>query len=404
MPVEVILPKVDMDMATGKIAKWHVKEGQAVKKGGLLFEIETDKAAMEIDAPSDGIIRNITAVEGAVVPVGQAVALIYQDGEATSAPLTSQLLPPVKPITPAPRPDVEQTAVLPAASASGRFRATPLARRLAKQGGVTLENITGSGPRGRIAAIDVQGALAKPVAPQRAEQGGIEVISVDGMYRTTAQRLTLSKQTIPHFHLTVNCNLTRLSEIREILNAQAPQDALKLPVWKLSLNDFIIKAMASALKQVPDANVTWADEDIHRHHSCDVGVAVALEDGLFTPVVKAAETKTLSQISKEMKDLATRAKARKLLPSEYQGGTTTISNLGMYGIEQFTAIINPPRATILAVGAGTERFVPVNGLPVLRTQMTCTLSCDHRAVDGVLGAQLLAAFRTFIEDPALMLA
>ena len=404
MPVEVILPKVDMDMATGKIAKWHVKEGDAVKKGALLFEIETDKAAMEIDAPSDGIIRNITAAEGAIIPVGQAVALIYQDGEIASALLTSEPLPPVKPVAPAPRPDAEQTAVLPAASASGRFPATPLAKRLARDGGIILDNIPGSGPRGRIAAIDVQAALAKPVVPQRAEPGGFEVIPVDGMRRTIAQRLTLSKQTIPHFYLTVNCDLTRLSEIRETLNAQAPRDAQKLPVWKLSINDFIIKAMASALKQVPDANVTWTDESIHRHHSCDVGVAVAVEGGLFTPVVRAAETKTLSQISKEMKDLAARARARKLCPVEYQGGTTTISNLGMYGIEQFTAIINPPQATILAVGAGMERFVPINGLPVLRSRMTCTLSCDHRAVDGALGAQLLAAFRTFIEEPALMLA
>jgi pyruvate dehydrogenase E2 component (dihydrolipoamide acetyltransferase) len=401
MPVEVILPKVDMDMATGKIAKWHVKEGDAVKKGVLLFEIETDKAAMEIDAPSDGIIRNITAIEGAVVPVGQAVALIYQDGETASAHVAVEPLSPVKPITPAPRPDAEQNAVLPAASASGRFPATPLARRLARQGGITLENIPGSGPRGRIAAIDVQGTLAKLVAPHRGEPGSFEAIPLDAMRRTIAQRLTLSKKTIPHFYLTANCDLTRLSEIREILNAQAPQT---FPIWKLSINDFIIKAMASALKQVPDANVTWADEGIHRHHNCDVGVAVAVEGGLFTPVVRAAETKTLSQISKEMKDLASRARARKLLPAEYQGGTTTISNLGMYGIEQFTAIINPPQATILAVGAGMERFVPVNGLPVLQAQMTCTLSCDHRAVDGALGAQLLVAFRTFIEEPALMLA
>jgi pyruvate dehydrogenase E2 component (dihydrolipoamide acetyltransferase) len=405
MPVEVILPKVDMDMATGKIAKWHVKEGDAVRKGALLFEIETDKAAMEIDAPGDGIIRNITAVEGAVIPVGQTVAFIYQDGEsAASAPAAAEPLPPVTPITPAPRPDAVSPAVLPAVSASGRLPATPLARRLAKQGGITLENIVGSGPRGRISAIDVQGALAKPAVFQHAEPGSFEVIPLDAMRRTIAQRLTLSKQTIPHFYLSVNCDLTRLSEIRQRLNIHAPKDAMKRPVWKLSVNDFIIKAMASALKQVPDANVTWAEDGIHRHHSCDVGVAVAVEGGLFTPVVRAAETKTLSQISKEMKDLATRARARKLLPSEYQGGTTTISNLGMYGIEQFTAIINPPHATILAVGAAMERFVPVNGLPVLRTQMTCTLACDHRAVDGALGAQLLAAFRTFIEDPALMLA
>jgi len=401
MPVEVILPKVDMDMATGKIAKWHVKEGDAVKKGALLFEIETDKASMEIDASSDGIIRNITAVEGAIVPVGQAVAMIYQDGETVSASIAAQPLPPVKPITPAPRPDAEQPAVIPAASASGRFPATPLARRLARESGIALESIAGSGPRGRIAAIDVRGALARPAVPQRE---GTDLISVDGMRRTIAQRLTLSKQTIPHFYLTVNCDLTRLSEIRERLNAHAPRDAQKLPVWKLSINDFIIKAMASALNQVSDANVIWADEGILKHHSCDVGVAVAVKGGLFTPVVRAAETKSLSQISKEMRDLAGRARARKLLPAEYQGGTTTISNLGMYGIEQFTAIINPPHATILAVGAGIERFIPIKGQPVLRTQMTCTLSCDHRAVDGAVGAQLLAAFRTFIEEPALMLA
>lgn len=404
MPIEVILPKVDMDMATGKIAKWHVKDGDAVRKGALLFEIETDKAAMEIDAPGDGIIRNITAAEGAVIPVGQTVALIYQDGESAAAPAAPESLPPVKPITPAPRPDAVPTAVLPAASASGRFPATPLARRLAKQGGLALESIAGSGPRGRISAADVHGALARPAAPQHAEPGSYQVTPLDGMRRTIAQRLTLSKQTVPHFYLTVNCDLTRLSEIRERLNAHAPRDERKLPVWKLSINDFIIKAMASALRQVPDANVTWADEAIHKYHSCDVGVAVAVEGGLFTPVVRAAESKSLSQISMEMKDLAARARARKLLPSEYQGGTTTISNLGMFGIEQFTAIINPPQATILAVGAGLERFVPVKGQPVLRTQMTCALSCDHRAVDGALGAQLLAAFKTFIEEPALMLA
>jgi pyruvate dehydrogenase E2 component (dihydrolipoamide acetyltransferase) len=403
MPVEVIMPKVDMDMATGKIAKWHVREGDAVKKGALLFEIETDKAAMEIDAPSDGVIRNITAVEGAIVPVGQTVVLIYQEGEAALKPAVSELSHPVRPIPPAPRPDAVQNAVLPAASASGHFPATPLARRLARQGGITIETITGSGPRGRIAAIDVQGALAlaRPAVPPG---DGSELIPLDGMRRTIAQRLTLSKQTVPHIYLTASCDLTRLSEIREILNAQAPRDEKKLPVWKLSINDFIIKAMALALRQVPDANVTWTDEGILKHHNCDIGVAVAVEGGLFTPIVRAAETKSLSQISKEMKDLAARTRARKLLPAEYEGGTTTISNLGMYGIEQFTAIINPPHATILAVGAGIERFVPIDGRPVLRTQMTCTLSCDHRAVDGALGAQLLAAFRTFIEEPALMLA
>jgi pyruvate dehydrogenase E2 component (dihydrolipoamide acetyltransferase) len=405
MPVEVILPKVDMDMATGKIAKWHVKEGDAVTKGAVLFEIETDKALMEIDAPSDGIIRDIMAAEGAVVPVGHAVALIYQEGEAPSTLAIAEPLPPARPIPMGPR-EGGVPNVLPVASAFGHFPATPLARRLARERGVLLENIAGSGPRGRIAAIDVRGALAlaRPTVPRHADPDSYEVIPADEIRRTITQRLTLSKKTIPHFYLTATCDLTRLLEIREILNAQAPRDEKKLPIWKLSINDFIIKAMALALKQVPDANVTWVDERILKHRSCDVGVAVAAEGGLFTPIVRSAEAKSLSQISKEMKDLVTRARARKLLPAEYQGGTTTISNLGMYGIEQFIAIINPPHATILAVGAGTQRFVPVDGLPVLRSQMTCTLSCDHRAVDGAPGAQLLTAFRTFIEEPTLMLA
>jgi pyruvate dehydrogenase E2 component (dihydrolipoamide acetyltransferase) len=224
------------------------------------------------------------------------------------------------------------------------------------------------------------------------------------MRRTIAARLTESKQTVPHFYLSVACTIDRLKAAREQLNASAPKGADGKPLWKLSINDFIIKAMGLALQKVPEANVTWAGDAILRHKSSDVGVAVAVEGGLFTPVVRSVETKTLGAISLEMKDLAARARARKLGPSEYQGGSAAISNLGMYGIEQFTAIINPPQATILAVGAGVERFVPVNGQPVLATQMSCTLSCDHRAVDGAVGAALLQAFRGLIEEPLLMLA
>lgn len=412
MPLEVILPKVDMDMATGKIAKWHVKEGDAVTKGMLLFEIETDKASMEIDAASHGIIRGIVAVEGAIVPVGQAVAFIYQEGEAH--------VPGKAVASSAPAIAAEAAALIPTpqsimTAAPGGLRATPLAKRLARQLGISLEGVTGSGPRGRIVAADVQ--LARQTAPavqpapaaldtvtQNYAPGSYDLVPLDGMRRTIAQRLTLSKQTVPHFYLTSTCDLGNLAEIRERLNLHAPRDAHKVALWKLSINDFIIKALALALKQVPDANVTWSDNGILRHHTSDVGVAVAVEGGLFTPVVRAAETKLLSQISTEMKDLAGKARKRKLLPSEYQGGTSAISNLGMFGIEQFTAIINPPHATILAVGAAVERFVPVNKQPVLRSQMACTLSCDHRAVDGAVGAQLLAAFRSFIEEPALMLA
>jgi pyruvate dehydrogenase E2 component (dihydrolipoamide acetyltransferase) len=299
------------------------------------------------------------------------------------------------------------------------LRATPLARRLARQKGINLAVVSGSGPRGRIVANDVETAkiitpvaaaamstAAQPLSAVVANYapGSFEVKPLDGMRRTIAQRLVQSKQTVPHFYLSVSCVLDELQAVRERLNLHAPKGADKSPLWKLSVNDFVIKALALALQRVPDANVTWSDDGILQHRSSDVGVAVSVEGGLFTPVVRSAETKTLSQISLEMKDLAARARARKLKPDEYQGGTTAVSNLGMFGIEDFSAIINPPHATILAVGAGIEQFVPVDGKPVLKTVMKCTLSCDHRAVDGALGAQLLAALKQLIEEPALMLA
>jgi len=408
MAVEVILPRVDMDMATGKISKWHVKDGEAVKKGAALFEIETDKAAMEIEAPADGIVRNIIVGEGQSAAVGSAVAYLYAEGEAVSAPQHKAAAVEQKPerIAAAPPTPVPQIA-----SASGGLRATPLARRLARQAGVTLTAVSGSGPHGRIVAEDVRKAGEKPV-PRAADDspaklyapGSFDVQPIDGMRRTIAQRLTQSKQTIPHFYLTVTCTLDSLLAVRERLNASAPLDPEKKPLWRLSVNDFIIKAMALALQKVPAANVTWTEDGILRHHASDIGVAVAVEGGLFTPVVRGADTKTLGQISQEMKALAANARAKKLQPADYQGGTAAISNLGMFGIEEFTAIINPPHATILAVGAGIEGFVPVNGQPALRTLMKCTLSCDHRAVDGAVGAELLQAFRRLIEDPVLMLA
>ncbi|MFT3989526.1 dihydrolipoamide acetyltransferase family protein [Aestuariivirga sp.] len=412
MAIEVILPRVDMDMATGKISKWHVKDGEAVKKGAALFEIETDKAAMEIEAPADGIVRNIIVAEGQSAAVGSAVAYLYAEGEAVSIPQPKAAAVEQKSqsIAAAPAPSAQQIV-----SISDGLRATPLARRLARQAGVMLAGVTGSGPRGRIVADDVRKAQEKapaPAAPSRAADdpaklyapGSFDVQPIDGMRRTIAQRLTQSKQTIPHFYLTVTCTLDALLAARERLNASAPLDAEKKPLWRLSVNDFIIKAMALALQKVPTANVTWTEDGILRHHASDVGVAVAVEGGLFTPVVRGAETKTLAQISQEMKALAAKARARKLQPADCQGGTAAISNLGMFGIEEFTAIINPPHASILAVGAGIEGFVPVNGQPALRTLMKCTLSCDHRAVDGAVGAELLQAFRSLIEDPVLMLA
>jgi pyruvate dehydrogenase E2 component (dihydrolipoamide acetyltransferase) len=413
MAVEVILPRVDMDMVQAKISKWHVKDGDAVTAGAALFEIETDKAAMEIEAPASGIVRNISVAEGASAAVGSAVAYIYADGEAVAAPNPVTAAVPARPLAAAagsaPANPVASTPV----SAADGIRATPLARRLARQAGLGLSAIAGSGPHGRIVADDVRSAAdsqsvaAAPPAEDVTKfyaPGSFENQPVDGMRRTIAQRLTQSKQTVPHFYLAATCTIDRLLEAREALNAAAPRGNDTALLWRLSVNDFVIKALGLALQRVPAANVTWAGDRILQHRVSDVGVAVAVDGGLFTPVLRDVAAKPLSRISTEMKALAAKARARKLVPAEYQGGTTAISNLGMYGIEDFTAIINPPHATILAVGAGIEQFVPVGGQPVLKTRMRCTLSCDHRAVDGAVGADLLQAFRQFIEDPMLMLA
>ena len=409
MAVEVILPKVDMDMTTGIISKWHVKNGDAVEKGAVLFEMETDKSAIEIESPAAGTINNLAEL-GKAIEIGKAVAMIYAAGEVVQEIKAATTALPTKLVA-----SVEVAKPITIVANGTGVRATPLARRLARQKNLSLASLTGSGPRGRIVASDVEnyqaGAAPKaaPAADAAAtmalfEEGSFEIIPLDGMRRTIAQRLTLSKQTVPHFYLSSTCDLTQLIEIRERINARAPQGAEKKALWKLSINDFIIKALALALQQVPAANVTYTDAGILQHRNSDVGVAVSVEGGLFTPILRSVETKSLSEISIEMKDLAARARARKLQPPDYQGGTTAISNLGMFGIEQFTAIINPPQATILAVGAGIEQFVPVNKQPVAKTLMKCTLSCDHRAVDGAVGAALLQAFRSFIEEPALMLA
>ncbi len=406
MAVEVIMPKVDMDMTTGKISLWHVKAGDAVKKGQALFEIETDKSAMEIESPGDGVVQALAGT-GTDIPVGQVVGYILAAGEKVPVANTITVIPA--------KPGTQVLATVAPESPgshergddrfSGKTRATPLARRLARQKGIALVSVTGSGPRGRIVAKDVEAAhVIVPVTAVAPVVGGTTLKPLDGMRRIIAQRLVQSKQTVPHFYLSMSCGLDNLLAVRERLNAHAPKGADKNPLWKLSVNDFVIKALAVALQRVPDANVTWSDEGILQHTSSDVGVAVSVDGGLFTPVIRAAHVKTLSQISLEMKDLATRARARKLRTEEYQGGTTAVSNLGMYGVEDFQAIINPPHATILAVGAGLPQFVPVNGLPVLKTVMKCTLSCDHRAVDGALGAQLLASFKQLMEEPALMLA
>jgi pyruvate dehydrogenase E2 component (dihydrolipoamide acetyltransferase) len=420
MAVEVILPKVDMDMATGTIAKWHVSDGDTVKKGQALFDIETDKSAMEIESPGDGMIKIGRADTNVAIDIGSVVAMIYAKGETvkdvpsvstpTSTVITAKAGTPLEPERgPRLRRDDE-------VGGNGKIRATPLARRLAKQHGVSLSSLKGSGPRGRITSADVQKAeTPKPVAASvqpaadasaiRAlyKTGTYEVKPLDGMRRTIAQRLQHSKQTVPHFYLSATCTIDTLLATRERLNASAPRRADTSPQWKLSINDFVIKAFALALQKVPAANTTFTDDGILFHTASDVGVAVSVEGGLFTPIVRSAESKSLSAISSEMKELAAKARNRKLQAHEYLGGTAAISNLGMFGVESFTAIINPPHASILAVGAAVERFVPVNKQPALVTQMSVTLSVDHRAVDGAVGAELLAAFKALIEDPALML-
>jgi pyruvate dehydrogenase E2 component (dihydrolipoamide acetyltransferase) len=436
MPTNILMPALSPTMEKGKLAKWLKKEGDQVKSGDILAEIETDKATMEVEAVDEGKIGKLLVAEGTDdVAVNTPIAVLLNEGEKASDIKAD--------VVPAPAPKVEKQPEkaapekaptpsekpqqAPAPKGDGRVFASPLARRIAKEKGIDLAALSGSGPHGRIVLKDVETAkpgqvapATRPVsgmpAPQLAapmaddaiakmfEDGSYEVVPHDGMRKIIAARLLQAKQTIPHFYLSLSCDLENLLAVRERLNSFAPLGKDKTPAWKLSVNDFVIKALALALQRVPDANVTWTDGGMLKHKHSDVGVAVAVEGGLFTPVIRAAETKTLSQISLEMKDLAGRARKRRLSPQEYQGGTTAVSNLGMFGIESFSAVINPPHATILAVGAGEKRAVVIGDEIKIRTQMTCTLSCDHRAVDGALGAQLLQAFKALIEEPALMMA
>ena len=443
MPINILMPALSPTMDKGKLTRWLKKEGEPVKSGDVLAEIETDKATMEIEAVDEGTLGKILVADGTEdVAVNTPIAVILAEGESADAiavPAKSEAgakpppaaSPPKQ--TEGPKPATAPTASAPAAApaaaqqpaarqaSNGRVFASPLARRLAKEKGLDLGAVKGSGPHGRIIARDVEAARPGGAAPQRAPGGGLqaampdemilklyepgsyEVVPHDGMRKIIAQRLLQAKQTIPHFYLTVDCKLDELLILREKLNAHAPVDDDKNPAWKLSVNDFMIKSMALALQRVPEANATWTEGGMLRHKHSDVGVAVAIEGGLFTPVVRQAETKSLPQISGEMKDLAGRARKRRLAPHEYQGGTTAISNLGMFGVTEFAAVINPPHASILAVGAGEKRPIVEADAVVVRTLMTVTLSCDHRVVDGALGAKLLGAFKTLIEDPALMM-
>ena len=441
MPVNILMPALSPTMEKGNLAKWLKKEGDPIKSGDIIAEIETDKATMEVEAVDEGTLAKIVIPAGTQdVPVNEIIAVIAGEGEdassvqapaAKAAPAPAPVAAPAPAAVPAPAapaPASAPAAPIVAAPRTGeRIFASPLAKRIAREAGIDIAAIAGSGPHGRVVERDVRAALEggtakaapRPVsggAPAPAPiqgmgdetikkmfaAGSFEEVPHDSMRKTIARRLTEAKSTIPHFYLTVDCELDALLALREQINAAAPIVDGK-PAYKVSVNDFVIKALALALKRVPDANVTWTDGAMLKHTACDVGVAVSIPGGLITPVVRDADKKTLSVISNEMKDFAARAKARKLKPEEYQGGTTAVSNLGMFGIKDFAAVINPPHATILAVGAGEQRIVVKNGAPAVATVMSVTLSTDHRAVDGALGAEFLSAFKTLIEKPMAML-
>ena len=454
MPINILMPALSPTMEKGNLAKWLKKEGDKVKSGDVIAEIETDKATMEVEAVDEGTIAKILVPEGTQdVPVNNVIAVLAGDGEdvkaagagAASAPTAKTEAPKAeapKAAAAAPAPaatpvaksggDVVSNGIMAAptsaASNGARVFSSPLARRLAKEAGIDLSRVTGSGPHGRVVARDIAeaksgkglkpatgagvpaastGAIGAPAMSDQQilalyDEGAYESVPHDSMRRTIAQRLTAATNSMPTFYLTVDCDLGKLASAREEINAAAGKDKDGKPLYKLSVNDFVIKAMALALQKIPEANVSWTEAAMLRHKHSDIGVAVALPFGLITPIIRQAEIKTLSAISNEMKDLAARAKGKKLKPNEYQGGTSSVSNLGMYGIKDFTAVINPPQSSILAVGTSEERAVVRNGQIVAATMMSVTLSCDHRAIDGALGAELITAFKKLIENPVMM--
>ncbi|WP_424179620.1 pyruvate dehydrogenase complex dihydrolipoamide acetyltransferase [Yoonia sp. TsM2_T14_4] len=436
MPTEILMPALSPTMEEGTLAKWHVKEGDKVSSGDILAEIETDKATMEFEAVDEGIMGKIMIAEGTEgVKVNDVIAVLLEEGESaggiSKVPGQARDASAKKADAPAPAPGPRAAAAAPAvapAKDSSRVFASPLARRIAAEKGLDLAGVSGSGPHGRIVKADVQTAKAgatpapttaaapKAEAPKAAttmatgpstdavikmyDGRPYTEVKLDGMRKTIAARLTEAKQSVPHFYLRRDINLDALMAFRGQLNAQLEGRGVKL-----SVNDFIIKACALALQQVPDANAVWAGDRTLKFAKSDVAVAVAIEGGLFTPVLRDAEMKSLSALSAEMKDLATRARDRKLAPQEYQGGSFAISNLGMFGIDNFDAIINPPHAAILAVGAGVKKpIVGKDGALAVATIMSVTLSVDHRVIDGALGANLLAAIKDNLENPLTMLA
>ncbi|EFM59477.1 pyruvate dehydrogenase complex dihydrolipoamide acetyltransferase [Brucella sp. 6810] len=446
MPINITMPALSPTMEEGNLSKWLVKEGDKVAPGDVIAEIETDKATMEVEAVDEGTVAKIVVPAGTEgVKVNALIAVLAEEGEdvaaaakgAGAAPKAEAPKEEPKPAeakkeaaapaaAPAPARS-EQPAAAPAANKGERVFASPLARRIAKDAGVDISAVKGSGPHGRVVQRDVEAALAsggakavsaqaesaaapKPMSDDAIlklfEDGSYEVVPHDGMRKTIARRLVESKQTVPHFYLTIDCELDALLALRSQINAAAPMlktEKGEVPAYKLSVNDMVIKATALALRDVPEANVSWTEGGMIKHKRSDVGVAVSIPGGLITPIVRHAESKTLSAISNEMKDMARRARDRKLKPEEYQGGSTSVSNLGMFGVKDFAAIINPPHATIFAIGAGEERAVVKKGEIKVATVMSVTLSTDHRAVDGALAAELAQAFKRHIENPMGML-
>jgi pyruvate dehydrogenase E2 component (dihydrolipoamide acetyltransferase) len=430
---DILMPALSPTMEEGVLAKWHVKVGDTVKAGDVIAEIETDKATMEVEAVDEGEITDILVAEGSEgVKVNTPIARLKgEDGAAAKAPSNpapQASVPPAGGQSPAKSPPSGEStreaeegapAAEPTPKADGeRIFASPLARRLAAQGNIDLSAIKGTGPHGRIVKRDLEGAptgAAKPAAasaPAAAEprkvqslaqmgipDGSYDLVPLDGMRKAIARRLTDSFRDVPHFPLTIDCRIDGLLAARAKVNALLEKDG-----GKVSVNDFVIKASAMALKAVPEANASYSPEGIAMHHHADVAMAVAIDGGLITPIIRKAETKTLSQIAAESKDLAKRARDRKLKPEEFQGGTFSVSNLGMFGIQSFASIINEPQGAIMSVGAGEQRPVVVDGQLAVATVMTVTLTCDHRVVDGAIGAKFLQVFKAMIEDPVTMLA
>ena len=436
MPTPILMPALSPTMEEGTLAKWNVKEGDEISSGDVIAEIETDKATMEVEAVDEGVVGKILIDEGTEgVKVNAPIAVLLEDGESAGdidlGAVSSNAAPaadtPTKPTpnaapvanggaAPSAAPATPAESAAPTTTSADRVLASPLAKRLAKADGLDLSQVTGTGPHGRIVKRDIEKALkegtGKPAPVRQAAPASVDsrlyppdsydAVKVDGMRKVIAQRLTQSfNQEVPHFPLNVDIELDQLLAARARINATSPKEGDG--AFKLSVNDFIIKASAMALKAVPAANASFTDEAILLHKHADIGVAVAIDGGLITPIVWKAEEKGLKQISAEIKDMAGRAKARKLKPEEYQGGTFSVSNLGMFGITSFASIVNQPHGAIMSVGAGEQRPVVRDGEIVVRTMMTVTLTCDHRVVDGAVGAEFLAAFKSFIEEPAAML-